>query len=144
MKVVNTPKSKAGMCCGCGRIAPTKHKLCSFCLKSQRVTVKGFAMTKLDVELQRDAVLIHMGVLDRNHEQPTTITIRWPTDDSFYEQSPEALAKQVRNLCIDALTHELDECLRLDGKRVFDPHKRPREGFPLYDMNGDRLPEENR
>lgn len=43
---------------------------------------------------------------------------------------PDAFAHLVRSGLLDAIAHELDECLFIDGKRTRDPHpelKRPRE-----------------
>lgn len=61
----------------------------------------------------------------------TTTTVRGMTRIAR-GLKPDALAHVVRSALLDAISHELDECLFIDGKRARDPHpelKRPREAW---------------
>jgi len=46
----------------------------------------------------------------------------WQTFDRDFFQSDKQLLDVVRNLAHYAVKHEIDECLYLGKKRVYDPH----------------------
>jgi hypothetical protein len=70
-------------------------------------------------------MMVQMRVIDRVTGMPTTIRMmEWISEHfvfgEMFDQS--RIDQQVRSLLHRALTHELDECLMVDGKRKFDPH----------------------
>ncbi len=70
-------------------------------------------------------------ILDRDTAQPFELTFRKPLIEVKYGQrmdmvtansAPSHLAQLIRTGLHEAITHEVDECLRWQGGRVWDPH----------------------
>jgi len=84
----------------------------------------------LDVDLHGLVVVLH--VPERDSGAPTTMSHRsrstigkrrgWTYALSGVVDEEQALGF-IRRCLLDALEHEVDECLTLDGKRVRDPHE---------------------
>jgi hypothetical protein len=66
-------------------------------------------------------VKVEMQVRHRDTGERTRIVIANSFPDDL-DKDPRALADFVRYMVREALLHELDECLYLDGKRLNDPH----------------------
>jgi hypothetical protein len=63
-------------------------------------------------------VVLRMNVDDRNNGLRSRVTFRQQFDKHRFPTAHQA----VRQLLLEALTHEADECLLVDGVRVNDPH----------------------
>lgn len=72
----------------------------------------------------RAKFVAEIDVPDQRDGEPTRISftadLEWPADE-------EGRALVLRNAIGQILCHEVDESIRLDGRKVFDPHDAPPE-----------------
>jgi hypothetical protein len=54
------------------------------------------------------------------HSQPDGHGVRLTFNRMFWADVPEQ--KALRELLREAMSHEIDECILVDGRRVYDPH----------------------
>jgi hypothetical protein len=94
----------------------------------------SFKVVSLTVE-QEDGLFIDDE--GRRHHGRVTVTVRALVLDRetggalplvfsrmFAIAEGKTQAQMVRELMLEAVAHEIDECIYVDGQRVFDPHKR--------------------
>lgn len=81
-----------------------------------RIEIRRFP---IDVKLTtiNDAVRVVMQVRERDSGSELEVA-----SDNFVTDSGLDFFRQVRQLVIDHIAHELDECFYVDGERMFDPH----------------------
>lgn len=63
-------------------------------------------------------VQVWFSASDREKGDPIELHIYFSYPKDNYTK-----VEAIRAALIEATTHEIDECLYLDGRRVFDPHK---------------------
>jgi hypothetical protein len=92
-----------------------------------KAEVKGFGFTVKNVQITRGgdmwgtrpgikSVQIHAEINSRETGAPMALYFR----NDFPETRPDAAC--IRELLIEAVRHEIEECIFVDGVRVWDPH----------------------
>jgi len=72
-----------------------------------------------------DGVVISMRVIDTNGAGTVRLSTRYRVDEQWWTQATShEKALFARNACLQMLSHELDECFLVNGKRLFDPHRK--------------------
>jgi hypothetical protein len=67
-----------------------------------------------------NAYTIRVVVLVIGRDSPDRSGVRLTFTRMFWADVPEQ--KALRELLREAMSHEIDECILVDGKRVYDPH----------------------
>ncbi len=103
-----------------------KAKLFGLEVDVSRFRVDGIELyVSPDLAMYATKVRAVLRVPDRDHGGPSAI---WQSH-AFAEHAMGlqsmrgTLIREVRRMLREALLRELDECLLIDGERVFDPHK---------------------
>lgn len=101
-------------------------------MRLPRIGTEGFLIRSLRVslrpqlrEMNRHVVVARceLQVPDRNTGEPTTVVSEANLEIDVFDCTDEELVALARTAAINALVHELDEQLRVDGIRYRDPHR---------------------
>lgn len=68
-------------------------------------------------------VSVEATVADREVSKPIPLFFSRSMPMDIWKSDPQRQVHFVRDTLRSMLMHELDECLKVDGVRVFDPHK---------------------
>lgn len=86
----------------------------------------------MEVELRNFPVPIEYWVEEYPYCNKVTIAVKTKDRDTggemklylyfSYDRERYPKVEAIRTALIEAMTHEIDECLYVDGDRIFDPH----------------------
>lgn len=86
---------------------------------------------------EQDAMELRAFIEVRDVRDPTraegVVTRETIDGDSWMAMTDAVRAEMVRRLVMQALSHEVDEWLRVDGKLVREPHPKPAIAVSLYE-----------
>lgn len=85
-----------------------------------RVDLSGFPVP-ITFRHAGGSVGVRMPVADRQTGRPREVEVGYVADLEVWSD-PERALRSLRGVIQKLLLHELDECLRYDGRLPFDPH----------------------
>ena len=69
-------------------------------------------------------VSVRLKVRDRDTGRPMPLAyVQCFHIEELKRVADEYIVRRIRNMVIEAMIHEVDECLLFKGKRIFDPHE---------------------
>lgn len=98
-----------------------KVDLSLFNVSNLRIELRHHLMNRVHIDFRMDC---H----DLETRKPILIATDRIVSDALFSgtvpayRDPQAPAQLIRHIVRETIFHEIDECLLIDGKRVFDPH----------------------